>query len=160
MQHLWAPWRVEYIMMPKPAGCILCEKPAQNEDERNYILYRGERNFVILNAFPYNPGHAMVVPYKHVAGLDELSGEDVLEHWEIVKRCIAWISEAMHPAGFNIGINVGKAAGAGVVGHIHTHVVPRWEGDVNFMTVIPDTRVVPEALAATYEKLKGQVVIV
>ena len=156
MEKIWAPWRIEYIQMEKPEGCILCDKPKQKDDVANYILYRGEKNFVILNSYPYNPGHLMIAPYRHVANLDELTDEERREHFEIVSRSIKIVRQVFNPRGFNIGINIGKVAGAGIEDHVHTHIVPRWQGDTNFMPVIADLRVVPEALAETYEKLKGR----
>jgi len=157
MQQIWAPWRMEYILAQKDQGCVLCEKPKEKEDELSYILYRGKWNFVILNAWPYNPGHLMVAPYRHIPSLDEISDEELQEHWEIVRRCVRGINRVFHPSGFNIGMNIGRAAGAGVDKHIHNHIVPRWDGDTNFMPVIGDTRVVPEALSSTYQKLKGEI---
>ena len=157
MEHIWAPWRVEYIRMEKPPECILCEKPQEGDDEANYILYRGQKNFVILNSWPYNPGHLMVAPYRHVASLEYLDNEELGEHFDIVRRSTSMLRKLLNPNGFNIGINLGKTAGAGIEDHFHTHIVPRWEGDTNFMTVAYDTRVVPEALAATYQKLKGNI---
>jgi ATP adenylyltransferase len=156
MEHLWAPWRVEYVQMEKPAGCILCEKPGQNKDGVNYILYRGDKNFIIMNSYPYNPGHLMIAPYRHIANLEELTNEELHEHFEIVSRSIKALKQALNPGGFNIGMNIGKVAGAGIADHVHTHIVPRWQGDTNFMTVIADVRVLPEALAETYKKLKGK----
>ena len=157
MEHLWAPWRVEYIMGPKPDGCIFCDKPLEEKDEENLILCRGERNFVMLNSFPYNPGHLLISPYRHLSGLEEMSEEETLEHWHLVSLSMEWMKKAVQPQGFNIGITVGEVAGAGVLGHIHTHIVPRWGGDTNFMTVLADSRVVPEALKATYHKLRDQI---
>ena len=133
----------------------MCEKPARDCDVENYILYRGSKNFVILNAYPYNPGHLLIAPYRHLGGLDELNDEERNENFAIVCRCLGLLREAFHPDGFNIGINMGRAAGAGIDKHVHTHVVPRWQGDANFMPVISDVRVIPEALAETFEKLKG-----
>jgi len=156
MKQIWAPWRIEYIQMEKPEGCILCDKPKQKDDVANYILYREEKNFVILNSYPYNPGHLMIAPYRHVANLDELTDEERREHFEIVSRSVKLLREVFNPAGFNIGMNLGKMAGAGIDDHIHTHIVPRWQGDTNFMPVISSVRVMPEALAETYEKLKGK----
>ena len=156
MEQIWAPWRIEYIQMEKPEGCILCDKPKQKDDAANYILYRGEKNFVILNSYPYNPGHLMIAPYRHVANLEELTDEELGEHFQIVSRGIKLLRQVFNPGGFNIGINMGKVAGAGIDGHVHTHIVPRWQGDTNFMPVISNTRVVPEALAETYKKLKGK----
>jgi ATP adenylyltransferase len=156
MEQIWAPWRIEYIQMEKPEGCILCEKPRQNNDVQNYILYRGDKNFVIMNSYPYNPGHLMIAPYRHLASLEELTNEELHEHFDIVSRSIKLLRRVFNPSGFNIGINIGKAAGTGIYGHVHTHVVPRWQGDTNFMPVISDVRVIPEALAETYNKLKGK----
>jgi len=156
MKHIWAPWRMEYIEMEKPQGCILCEKPKQDNDAVNYILYRGSKNFIILNTYPYSPGHLMIAPYRHVASLGELTDIERHEHFDIVSRSIEVLRQELSPEGFNLGINIGKAAGAGIEDHIHTHIVPRWTGDTNFMTVISDVRVVPEALAKTYQKLKGK----
>jgi len=155
MKHIWAPWRVEYIRAEKPEGCILCEKPAEDSDAPNYILYRGRKSFVIMNSYPYNPGHLMVAPYRHVASLEELTDAERNEHFEIVSRCVGALRQVFNPAGFNIGINMGRVAGAGIDGHVHTHIVPRWTGDTNFMPVLADVRVVPEALAETYKKLVG-----
>jgi len=153
---MWAPWRIEYIQMEKPAGCILCQKPRESNDVPNYILYRGEKNFVIMNNYPYNPGHLMVAPYRHVASLDILDGEELHEHFEIVARSIMILRRAFDPGGFNIGINIGKIAGAGIEGHVHTHIVPRWTGDTNFMPVIADAKVIPQSLAETYKQLAGK----
>ena len=155
MEEIWAPWRIEYVRMEKPEGCILCEKPREKNDTLNYILYRGDKNFVIMNSYPYNPGHLMVAPYRHVANLEELIDEELGEHFQIVSRGIKLLRKEFKPSGFNIGINMGRVAGAGIDGHVHTHIVPRWQGDANFMPVIAETRVVPEALAETYKKLKG-----
>jgi len=156
MERIWAPWRVEYIQAEKPEGCILCEKPGQDNDAENYILYRGDKNFIIMNSYPYNPGHLMVAPYRHIANLEELTDEELHEHFQVVSRSIKLLKQVYNPGGFNIGINMGKIAGAGIEGHVHTHIVPRWQGDTNFMPVISDVRVIPEALAETYEKLKGK----
>ena len=156
MEQIWAPWRIKYIEMEKPEGCILCEKPIQNNDALNYILYRGGKNFVIMNSYPYNPGHLMIAPYRHIANLDELTNEELHEHFEIVSRSIKILRQVFNSGGFNLGANMGKVAGAGIEDHFHTHIVPRWQGDTNFMPVISDVRVVPEALIETYEKLKGK----
>jgi ATP adenylyltransferase len=156
MERIWAPWRIEYIRTGRHRGCILCQKPRQNSDVPNYILHRGEMNFIILNSYPYNPGHLMVAPYRHVADLDGLTESERQEHFAMVSRANRILREELKPDGFNIGINLGKAAGAGIDGHVHTHVVPRWQGDTNYMTVLADIRVLPEALAETYQKLKGK----
>ncbi len=156
MEQIWAPWRMRYIEMEKPRECILCEKPGQSNDALNYILYRGDKNFVIMNSYPYNPGHLMIAPYRHLANLEELTDEERQEHFEIVSRSIKILKQVFNPAGFNIGINLGRAAGAGLDDHIHTHIVPRWQGDTNFMPVLSEAKVIPQALAETYEKLKGK----
>ena len=157
MEYLWAPWRMEFILAEKSKGCIFCWKPKEKEDETNYILYRGEKNFVILNSYPYNPGHLIVTPYRHVSSLEDLANEELWEHFDLVRRSTKVLRRVFSPAGFNIGINIGKSAGAGIDGHVHTHIVPRWEGDSNFMPVTSATKVLPEALASTYQKLKGQI---
>jgi ATP adenylyltransferase len=154
MKHLWAPWRMEYIMSEKEDGCILCQKPGENKDAESYILFRGDLNFVLMNTYPYNPGHLMIAPYRHVACLDDLTPEELHEHIEIVSRSIRVVRKVFNPGGFNIGINMGKVAGAGITDHVHTHVVPRWQGDTNFMPVFADVRVIPQALADTYQQLK------
>ncbi len=156
MEQIWAPWRMKYIEMEKPRGCILCEKPGQNNDAPNYILYRGDKNFVMMNSYPYNPGHLMVAPYRHVGHLEELTDEERHEHFDMVSQGVKLLKEIFSPAGFNIGMNLGRVAGAGIDDHVHTHIVPRWQGDTNFMPVIADVRVMPEALAETYNKLKGK----
>ena len=156
MEQIWAPWRIKYIQMEKTEGCILCDKPRESNDTSNYILYRGNRNFIIMNSYPYNPGHLLIAPYSHVASLEELTDEERNEHFAIVSRSVGLLREVFNPGGFNIGINMGRVAGAGIEDHFHTHIVPRWQGDTNFMPVISDVRVVPEALAETYAKLKGK----
>ncbi|RLC94317.1 MAG: HIT family hydrolase [Chloroflexi bacterium] len=155
MEHIWAPWRMEFILAEKPGGCILCDRPKGKEDKASLILYRGERNFVMLNKYPYNPGHLMVSPYRHVPTLEDLSDEELWEHADLVRRSTRALRRAFQPAAFNIGINIGRTAGAGIGDHIHTHVVPRWEGDTNFMPVVANTRVLPEGLASTYDRLSG-----
>ena len=154
MKTIWAPWRIKYIRQNKPQGCIMCDKPKENKDEANGILFRGKHNFVMMNNYPYNPGHLMVVPYRHIANLEELTAEEKQEFLDTITRCIGALKKAMKPAGFNVGINLGKVAGAGIADHIHTHVVPRWNGDTNFMPVMADIRVVPQAIADTYKELK------
>jgi ATP adenylyltransferase len=156
MEHLWAPWRIEYIERAAESGCILCQKPEENNDEANLILHRGRHNFIILNAYPYNTGHLMVAPYRHIADLRDLKDEEASEHFDIVKRGLELLKEVMKPTGFNIGLNLGWVAGAGIADHLHTHVVPRWGGDTNFMPVVSDTKVLPEALNATYRKLRAK----
>jgi len=156
MKHIWAPWRIEYIKAEKPAGCILCDKPKEKKDKENYVLYRGKKNFVMLNSYPYNPGHLLIAPYRHVGNLEELTETERNEHYELVSRSIAVLKKVMKPAGFNIGANLGKVAGAGIEDHFHSHVVPRWQGDNNFMPVLGEVKVIPQALADTYEALAGR----
>ncbi len=138
----------------EPDGCIFCDKPLADDDEGTYILARSERAFVILNAFPYNPGHLMVAPFRHVGDFIDLDAEDLADCDALLQRSIAALKEASAPDGFNVGMNLGRVAGAGIPGHVHWHVVPRWSGDTNFMTVVGETRVLPELLAETYAKLK------
>lgn len=154
MEQLWAPWRIQYVTRPKETGCILCQKSKENKDETNFILHRSQNNFIILNAFPYNPGHLMIAPYRHIANLQDLSDGEVTDHFNLVKKSLALLKEILNPDGFNIGLNIGKVAGAGIEEHLHTHIVPRWQGDVNFMPVLSNTRVISEELAATYKKLR------
>ncbi len=156
MKHIWAPWRIQYILQDKPEGCILCDKPKEEKDAQNYIVYRGEKNFIMLNSYPYNPGHLMVAPYRHTPVLDELTEEERNEHFELVSRSIRVLREEFHPGGFNIGANMGKVAGAGIDDHFHSHIVPRWQGDTNFVPVLDDIRIVPQALEDTYKALKGK----
>lgn len=156
MKRIWAPWRIKYVNMQKPEGCILCQKPSEKADVENYILYRGQHNFVIMNSYPYNPGHLMVSPYRHVATPEDLPEDERHEHFDIVTRCVTVLRETFHSTAFNIGVNLGRVAGAGIEHHFHTHIVPRWQGDTNFMPVLADTKVLPEALADTYRKLAGK----
>jgi len=148
---------MEYIERPSETGCILCQKPGEQNDEANLILYRGQSNFIILNAFPYNPGHLMIAPYRHTANLQDLSEDEAKEHFDIVRKGITLLTRILKPAGFNVGMNIGKIAGAGIEEHLHTHIVPRWQGDANFMPVLSNTKVISEALAATYKKLKSAI---
>ncbi len=156
MKHNWAPWRIEYIRSEKPKGCILCDKPKEKKDTQNYVLYRGKLNFIMLNAYPYNPGHLLVAPYRHAASLTELTAAERNEHYALVSRGLEVLKSVYSPAGFNMGANLGKVAGAGIDDHFHSHIVPRWQGDTNYMPVIGDVRVIPQALQDTYQDLKGK----
>ena len=156
MKHIWAPWRIEYIRAEKPAGCILCDKPKEKKDKQNYILYRGKNNFIMLNSYPYNPGHLLIAPYRHTGNMEELADEERNEHYRLVSRSIIVLKEVFKPAGFNMGANLGKVAGAGIDDHFHSHIVPRWQGDTNFIPVLGDVRVIPQALDDTYKLLKGK----
>jgi ATP adenylyltransferase len=152
-QRLWAPWRLDYIKGPKPDECIFCSKPAAGDDEASYIVARGEHCFAMLNTFPYNPGHLMVSPYEHLPTIEELGDEVLLELMQLAQRSLGALREVYDPEGFNLGINQGKVAGAGVEGHIHLHVVPRWGADTSFMPVIGSTRVLPQSLRDSYAAL-------
>ena len=156
MKHIWAPWRIQYILQEKPKGCILCEKPGENRDEENYIVYRGRLNFIMLNSYPYNPGHLLIAPYRHAASLEDLTEAERREHFELVSRSLPVLREVFKPAGFNLGSNIGRVAGAGIEDHFHSHIVPRWQGDTNYIPVLADVRIVPQALADTYKLLKGK----
>jgi ATP adenylyltransferase len=155
MENLWAPWRIDYILSQKPEGCIFCDKPAENQDEENLILFRGKHHFIIMNAYPYNNGHMMIVPYRHTAMLSGWSDGERQEMMELADMAVSLLKKTMKPDGFNLGINMGLVAGAGVADHIHLHVVPRWNGDTNFMPVLADSRVISEHLRETYAKLKA-----
>lgn len=157
MEHLWAPWRMGYVSAEKPEGCIFCTKPAAGSDEENQILYRGDLMCILLNTYPYNTGHVMVAPLRHVADPLELSPQESSELLYGIRVAVEVLRASLHPEGFNIGVNLGNVAGAGYAEHLHVHVVPRWRGDTNFMAVTADTRVVPEALADTYRKLRDAV---
>ncbi len=153
MKRLWAPWRLRYILGKKPKECLFCVKAKESKDRENYILYRGRRCFIMLNIYPYNNGHLMIAPYRHVASLEDLDEETLTELMVLLNKSLRLLRQVMDPHGFNIGINLGKAAGAGIVEHVHIHVVPRWKGDTNFMPVLAETKVIPELLDETYEKL-------
>lgn len=154
MDAIWAPWRMEFI---KQGGvhdtCFLCEKAKDNNDVANLVLYRGKKNYILLNAYPYNPGHLMVTTYRHLGSIEDIEEDELKEHFELVKFSVKLLNYCVKPTGCNIGMNLGKVAGAGVEDHIHTHVVPRWQGDTNFMPVVAQTKVLSEALDQTYKKL-------
>lgn len=156
MDYLWSPWRYRYVSQAqKGDGCPFCQKVAQDsaQDRENLVLFRGQHSFVLLNLFPYTTGHAMVIPYAHLAELDRLPPETLVEMMGLAQRLHAALKESYHPEGYNLGMNLGTCAGAGVADHLHLHVLPRWTGDANFMTVVGETRVQPEDLLATYDKL-------
>jgi ATP adenylyltransferase len=158
MDKLWAPWRMKYIResLGKPEkGCIFCAKPAETKDRENLILFRGVHAFVMLNAFPYNNGHLMVIPYKHTSSMDDIDAAAATELWQLLSKSRGALASAFKPDGYNIGINLGRAAGAGIDTHLHVHIVPRWNGDVNFMPAIGETKVISQSLEDTYEALSG-----
>ena len=149
-----APWRWDYIESDKTSECIFCTKPALGDDEKGLIVHRGERCFVMLNAFPYTNGHVMVAPFEHTAKLHELDAETAEEMIRLTQRSLAALDRAYGPQGYNVGANLGAVAGAGVEDHVHMHVVPRWKGDTNFMPVVADVRVLPEELPDTLRKVR------
>ncbi|MEN6372677.1 MAG: HIT domain-containing protein [Armatimonadota bacterium] len=153
MERIWAPWRVQYISAEKEDGCIFCDKPKQEKDKENYILHRGDQALLMLNAYPYNNGHLMVAPYRHVADISDLTDDELLSIMHLVSLGKQALAKAFSPDGYNIGINMGKTAGAGIADHIHVHIVPRWNGDTNFMPVIADTKVMPQALSNTFDQI-------
>ena len=153
MERIWAPWRMEYVTRDKSGECIFCTLPKSEDDEKNFILFQGKRSFVVMNIFPYNNGHLMVSPYRHLACITALGKEESLELTELTKNCIEILRSLNTPDGFNVGFNIGKSGGAGFDEHIHNHIVPRWEGDTNFMPVLAETKIHPEHLQKSYEKL-------
>ena len=153
METLWAPLRMVYVEKACPSNCIFCETLTAQQDEKNFILYRGKFVFVLMNLYPYNPGHIMIAPYRHLDDLNKLSTEEQLDLIQEAARSTALLRQTMNPDGFNLGMNQGKAAGAGVKDHLHLHVVPRWNGYTNFMPIVAETKVIPEELATTYRKL-------
>lgn len=155
MKHLWSPWRLEYLTTPKAEECVFCRASEGEDDRENLVLLRGERAFLILNRYPYNNGHFIVVPYEHVPSLEDLDTPTLTEMMLLLNRGLGALRTAMHPDGFNLGANLGKVAGAGVEDHVHMHAVPRWTGDTNFMPVIGEMRVVPQTWLQTYDELKA-----
>lgn len=153
MRQLWAPWRLAYIQDSKPTGCIFCAAAEADTEDASLVVFRGRRTFVMLNLFPYNSGHAMVVPKRHSSRLEDFGDEEILELMRLVDQTARVHERVLHPEGFNIGLNLGKAAGAGIEDHLHIHVVPRWVGDTNFMPVLGDTKVLPEHLQETRRRL-------
>ena len=156
MKQLWAPWRMEYVKKDKPDECIFCLLPKESDDAKNYILYRGHSVFIIMNIFPYNSSHLMVSPFKHIGCLTKQNASENKEMTQLIHSSIKILRSVINPEGFNIGYNIGKAGGAGYDEHIHCHIVPRWIGDTNFMPVLGETKVHPEHLQATYNKLLPQ----
>ena len=154
MEHLWSPWRMSYIQnTTKPEGCIFCVEPSRQDGPENLVIYRGQRVYAILNRYPYTSGHLMVAPYEHQASLEALEATTRAEILEVATQAIAALQAEYKPQGYNLGINIGEMAGAGVANHIHLHIVPRWGGDTNFMSTVGSTRVLPEALEVTYWRI-------
>ncbi len=155
MERLWAPWRMEYILQPKPGDCFICEAVSRPErDAENLVLVRNDSAIVMMNRFPYNNGHLLVAPCQHGISYEELPEEAALQIHRLSGMMIGILKQVMNPDAFNLGYNLGKTAGAGLLDHLHLHVVPRWNGDTNFMPVLDQTRVISEALASTYYKIK------
>ncbi len=155
MDYLWSPWRYRYVSQQLPEkGCVFCTKMQQSSDEENFILYRGQNNYVLLNIYPYTSGHLMIAPYQHIGDLSSADDATWIEMMSLTRKAEQALQTAYHPDGINLGMNLGKSAGAGIADHIHMHVLPRWHADSNFLTTIGETRVLPEALPDTYRKLK------
>jgi ATP adenylyltransferase len=160
VKRLWAPWRVEYITAAKVPGCVFCDAPSAGDDRAALILYRDPSGYLILNRYPYNSGHLMAVSFRHVARLEQLTGEEMQSLMALSGLAVRVLERAMRPEGFNVGMNLGRAAGAGIEDHLHVHVVPRWAGDTNFMPVLGDVKVLPEDLQATYDRLAAALAVV
>jgi ATP adenylyltransferase len=170
MEHLWSPWRMAYLrgddspaatdrlpatgMLSSP-GCIFCDKPRESRDRENLIVHRAERAFVILNLYPYNNGHLMVVPYQHVPSFEQLDEPALAEVMRLLNQGVAALRKVYNPQAFNLGANIGQAAGAGIADHVHMHIVPRWAGDTNYMATVAGTRVIPEDLQETYRQVQA-----
>jgi ATP adenylyltransferase len=156
MDYLWTPWRYQYIATAdQKQGCILCEAPAAGDDERMLIVHRGKQNYIILNRYPYTSGHVMIVPYAHqgtLPALEPAAGAEMMEMAQVLERAL---ESLYHPQGYNLGMNIGRAAGAGIAGHLHMHLLPRWTGDTSFITTVGETRVEPEELSVTYQRLRA-----
>jgi len=161
MERLWSPWRHEYISQAtsskSSSACIFCDAQRRSDDEQSLVVHRGTFSFVILNRYPYISGHLMIAPYDHLAELDSAPKETTDELMDLAKRCQTALRSAYNPEGFNLGMNLGRVAGAGVADHFHLHMMPRWSGDTNFMTTVGETRVLPEDLNTTYQKLRHKI---
>jgi ATP adenylyltransferase len=156
MDYLWTPWRYQYITKTgEPGECVFCAAAQAPDDRERLVVHRATHNFVILNRFPYTSGHIMVVPYRHVATLEDVPDDALVELIRLARESERRLRAVYRPDGLNLGMNIGKSAGAGIAGHLHLHVLPRWTGDTNFMTVVGETRVLPEDLEATWERLRG-----
>lgn len=158
-RNIWAPWRMEYInglQDGKEGDCFLCNYRESDDDEENLVLWRGRRNFAVLNRFPYTGGHSMVAPLDHVASLDDLDPPTMLEMMEMIRELRTLLAHTLNAEGFNVGMNIGRCAGAGLPDHLHVHVVPRWGGDTNFMAILGDVRVIPQKLSELYAQLRAE----
>jgi len=155
MNYIWSPWRMEYIESNKEEGCVFCSAQEKEDSAENLIALRGEHAYVILNRYPYTSGHLMVVPLDHKPNFEDLDPQTRAEMMELTSRCMTVLRKVYHPQAFNMGANIGEAAGAGVKLHVHIHIVPRWQGDTNFMSVLGETRVLPESLESTYQRVRN-----
>ena len=156
MNHLWSPWRMKYIRRQKtPKGCVFCDAVQKEDGESNLIVARGKRVFVILNRYPYTSGHIMIVPFEHIGSFEKMDEETSAEVMHLIRQGITALDQIYKPDGYNMGANLGASAGAGIANHIHFHLVPRWDGDTNFMTSIGETRVLPEDLSETFRQIKN-----
>jgi len=156
MKQLWAPWRLAFVeKASRRSGCIFCEKPALKQDGKSFILWRGRHAYVIMNIYPYNNGHLLIAPYRHIAAIENLPEPVLFDMMRLVQQSLRAIRKAYAPEGFNLGVNQGKVAGAGIEHHIHLHIVPRWGADTNFMPLLGETRVLPQHLKASYQRLKA-----
>ena len=153
MDVIWAPWRIEYILSKKDESCIFCPGDDRSKDKERLILYVGSYSIVIMNKFPYNNGHLLVAPKRHISDIDSMTINETIEVFHMIQNSINILKKVMRPEGFNVGLNIGKVAGAGIEEHLHFHIVPRWNGDTNFMTVLGEVRVIPEHIRQTYDKL-------
>lgn len=155
MKNLWAPWRITYLKeKDRDRGCVFCRKVRRNLDQKEHVIHRGRKNYVVLNKYPYNNGHLMIVPYRHTAQLESLSEAEIAEMMLFLKKGIRILKKTYRPQGFNWGMNLGKSAGAGIAGHLHLHLIPRWEADTNFLPAIAEVRCLPQHLEATWKELK------
>lgn len=155
MNKLWAPWRIVYVSNAKRKGCIFCKALKERKDKKNLIVLRGKHSFAILNTFPYNNGHVMIVSNRHIASIEKLKEEELLDINKILLKTLAALKKVLNPAGFNIGMNLGRVSGAGIDKHMHIHIVPRWLGDTNFMPVVAGTKIISQSLNELYAKLKN-----
>ena len=155
-EKLWAPWRAGFILSKKEKGCIFCKRLKEKDSVKNLIVYRGQKALVILNKFPYNAGHTMIVPTRHVGQIEKLKADEAAEFFELLQKTVTIIKKILKPTSMNLGMNLGKASGAGVPGHLHMHIVPRWTGDTNFMPIIGKTKVVSLPLDPIYKKLRKE----
>ena len=156
MKNLWAPWRKEFILGKKEKGCIFCKRLRQKKDKENLILFRGKNSFVILNRFPYNSGHLMVSPKRHIGKLEQLRKDELFELVFLCQKAVKIIKEVLKPDGLNLGMNLERSSGAGIADHLHIHIVPRWDGDTNFMPVLTDTKLISLSLEDVYRQLKNK----